>query len=240
MFNKAVVISKGKSKIDLHKSNSLINHQNTNTKAELHNSGYLKAKIITQHDYFTIQKIKFNTNIGEAISFTSNEIKKGEETNAFIQNNFNNQKSLNIFNISKNAYIKALRHYCFYDIILEDEMHVTIKFLPISTSDKKVLCGLHKFNKVFVYSNGCKNFYITRILFQKTMSKEDFNKWINNKEYLFQGDINARKIIFNEVQKDLDKNQYSLLKDSDLKESNIDFFTSDLPKVKFKFTDFIE
>jgi hypothetical protein len=46
-----------------------------------------------------------------------------------------------------------------------------------------------------------------------------------------------RKAIFNEIQKDLDKNHYSLLKDSDLIEPNTEFFSKDLPLVKFKFTD---
>jgi hypothetical protein len=44
-------------------------------------------------------------------------------------------------------------------------------------------------------------------------------KNINMKE----GDTNARKLIFNEIQEDLEKNHYSLLKDSDLIEPNIDF-----------------
>lgn len=44
MFNKALVVSKGNSRIDLHKNKIFGDYQNTNTIAELHNSGYLKAK----------------------------------------------------------------------------------------------------------------------------------------------------------------------------------------------------
>jgi hypothetical protein len=58
----------------------------------------------------------------------------------------------------------------------EQEKTVTIIFLPISTSDKKLLCGIHKFNKIFVYSNEIKNYYTSRILFQKTMTRIEYNK----------------------------------------------------------------
>jgi hypothetical protein len=74
------------------------------------------------------------------------------------------------------------------------------------------------------------------------MTRIEYNKWIDetNTKYQFKSDINARKIIFAEVQKDLEENNYSILKDTDLIEFNVEFFTKELPLIKFKFTDFVE
>ena len=71
------------------------------------------------------------------------------------------------------------------------------------------------------------------------MTKEEFVEWELKSNLWYQDKI-FRKQIFNEIQKDLELNQYSLLKDSDFKESNIEFFTNDLPKEKYKFTDLVE
>lgn len=86
-------------------------------------------------------------------------------------------------------------------------------------------------------TNGLIFFYITRILYHVTMTKEDFVDWEAKSKLWYQDKI-FRRQLFNKIQKDLDKNQYSLLKDIDLKESNISFLTNDLPKINFKFTDF--
>jgi len=67
-------------------------------------------------------------------------------------------------------------HDVFYDVIKEDGDNITIAFLPFSTSPEKVLCGLEKFDKVHLLTNGLKDFYITRILFHITMTKKDFIK----------------------------------------------------------------
>ena len=132
----------------------------------------------------------------------------------------------------------SLTHFCFHDIISsnEEESTVTIIFLPISTSEATVPCGLQNFEKIHLnhYIKGFKNIYITRLLFQMTMTKREYKKW--SSEYRYQN-IKAKKAIFNEVQKDLENNHYSLLKDSDLLESNVEFFSKELPIVKFKFTD---
>ena len=67
-----------------------------------------------------------------------------------------------------------------------------------------------------MHSNEINNFYITRLLFQKTMYRLDYDNWVNSTEYKYKGDVNVRKIIFEKIQKDLDNNQYSVLKDSDI------------------------
>lgn len=123
---------------------------------------------------------------------------------------------------SHNTFKEALKHDCFYDIINQNNETVTIAFLPISTSENKVSCGLQKFNKIHLLTNYNKKFYITRILFHKTMTKEEFEKWEANSKLWYQ---------------DLTNNNYSLLKDTDLVKSNLGFFTKELPLVKFKFTD---
>jgi hypothetical protein len=87
-----------------------------------------------------------------------------------------------------------------------------------------------------MYINEVNNFYITRLLFQKTMDWSDYNNWVNSIKY--EGDKNARKIIFNEIQKDLDTNKYSILKDTDILDLNTEIFTKELPLIKYKFTDF--
>jgi hypothetical protein len=69
------------------------------------------------------------------------------------------------------------------------------------------------------------------------MTKQQFVEWENDQKFKYEGDKNARKLIFNEIQEDLDKNHYSLLKDSDLTKLNTEFFTKELPLVKFRFTD---
>jgi hypothetical protein len=68
--------------------------------------------------------------------------------------------------ISQKAFSKALEHDCFYDVIKEDDKFITIAFLPFSISP----------DKVHLLTNGLKNFYITRILFHKTMTKKEFVK----------------------------------------------------------------
>ena len=69
------------------------------------------------------------------------------------------------------------------------------------------------------------------------MTKQQFYEWENDIKHKYEGDKNARQLIFNEIQKDLDNNSYSLLKDSDLKEPNVEFLSKELPLVKFKFTE---
>jgi hypothetical protein len=78
------------------------------------------------------------------------------------------------------TFKQALKHDCFSDIISSNNIDktVTIAFLPISTSNNKVICGTQKFNKIYININlkGYKDFYITRLLFHKTMSVNDYNK----------------------------------------------------------------
>jgi hypothetical protein len=52
--------------------------------------------------------------------------------------------------------------------------------------------------------------------------------------------MQLRRQLFNEIQKDLSFNEYSLLRDEDLLNPKVEFFTKDLPLIKFKFTDLVE
>ena len=146
----------------------------------------------------------------------------------------------NSYDQSVITFKKALQHDCFHDVISRNKADktVTVAFLPISTSEYKLSCGIQKFNKIHVNINlkGYKTFYITRLLFHKTMTVYDYNKWVLESQKWYQ-DKKLRKAIFNEIQKDLEDNSYSLLKDSDLIEPNTEFFSKELPLVKFKFTD---
>jgi hypothetical protein len=141
---------------------------------------------------------------------------------------------------SLDTFEMALKHDCYHDIISRNEVDktVTIAFLPISTSDNIVPCGTQKFNKIHVNINlkGYKTFYITRLLFHKTMTVDEYNQWVIDSQKWYQ-DLKLRTAIFNEIQKDLDANHYSLLKDSDLHVWNVEFFSKELPLVKFKFTE---
>ena len=247
MFNKALVVSKGNSRIDLHKNKIFGDYQNTNTIAELHNSGYLKAKSNPKWDMTTSNKIVQNSVIEPVIHNVNSMVKKSKNIEVIIKKAefeailIKELEAKKLCNLSQNAYKKALKHDCFYDVIKEDDKNVTVAFLPFSTSPDIILCGSEKFNKVHLLTNGLKSFYITRILYHKTMTKEEFIKWKVESKMWYQ-DKNFRKQLFNEIQKDLEKNPYSLLKDSDLNINyfNVAFFTNNLPKVKFKFTDFVE
>lgn len=211
-------------------------------KSNFHDDTLLKARFETCHDLITHDQItrrKFdliaNTDFENKLSLSAKNIKKGQEIEQVIKESQQLilQKSINLASIT---FGRALRHYCFYDIINEDKDKITIIFLPITTSDKKILCGIQKFDKVLMYSNEVNNFYITRLLFQKTMNRSDYDQWVTSTNK-YEGNINVRKIIFNKIQKDLDINQYSVIKDTDILDSTSDTFTKELPLIKFKFTD---
>jgi len=74
----------------------------------------------------------------------------------------------------------ALKHDCYHDIISRNDIEnkITVAFLPISTSKNIVTCGIQKFNKVHVNINlrGYKTFYITRLLFHKIMTVDEYNQ----------------------------------------------------------------
>lgn len=232
MFKKDTKIIKVKS--ELKKSKSLEDNLPTQLtiKNAFHNDVLLKAKLETCHDLITSRKLNFE----DKLSISAKSIKKGEEIEHFIKDSKQNviQKALNT---AKYTFTRALRHYCFYDIMEDDQDKVTIIFLPISTSDKKFLCGIQKFDKALIHSNEINSIYITRLLFQKTMSRLDYDNWVNSPKYKYEGDINARKIIFEKIQQDLELHQYSVLKDSDILEPTTDVLTKELPLIKFKFKD---
>jgi len=71
------------------------------------------------------------------------------------------------------------------------------------------------------------------------MTKEEFIQWKANAISRLQ-DIKLKKQLFNEIQKDLDKHEYSVLKDEDILNPKVEFFTKELPRIKFQFTDLIE
>jgi hypothetical protein len=203
MFEK---FSKTSKNVELKKSKSSEDFQlqkNLIAKNYFHESKVTLAYMSTNKDNITIDKIKV-LSFNDKMSNVYIDIKKGEEISNLIQNNkvakidiIDYTIAQKSFDIARHTYLRGLKHYCFYDIISENEETVTIIFLPISTSDNKVSCGIHK----------------------------------------FEGDKNARKVIFETIQKDLDENHYSLLKDGDLIELNVEFFSKELPLVKFKFTD---
>jgi hypothetical protein len=145
----------------------------------------------------------------------------------------------NSYILSHITYKKALEHDCFNDIISRDEADKTviIAFLPFSTSNNEILCVIQKFDKIHLLKNGLKNFYITRIIFHQTITEDNFIKWEKTSKLRYQ-DIKFRKSLFYEIQKDLENNHYSVLKDSDFAELNIEFFNKELPLIKFKFINF--
>jgi hypothetical protein len=91
-----------------------------------------------------------------------------------------NKTTQYILNRYFKTFNKALEHDCFNDIIASNEVEktVTVAFLPITTSKNKLLCGIQEFNKIHVNINlrGYKTFYITRLLFHKTMPVDEYNK----------------------------------------------------------------
>jgi hypothetical protein len=134
-----------------------------------------------------------------------------------------------VLNQSLITFKKALEHDCYHDIIARNEIEntVTVAFLPITTSNNIVPCGIQKFNTIHVNIN---------LRGYKTMPVDEYNQWVIDSQKWYQ-DTKLRTAIFNEIQKDLDANHYSLLKDSDLIEPNEEFLSKELPLVKFKFTE---
>lgn len=70
------------------------------------------------------------------------------------------------------------------------------------------------------------------------MTKKEFVKWESESKLWYQ-DMKFRKNLFNEIQKDLNQNPYSLLKEENLLNFNLQFFTNELPKISFKFSELV-
>ncbi len=70
------------------------------------------------------------------------------------------------------------------------------------------------------------------------MTKKEFVKWESESKLWYQ-DMKFRKKLFNEIQKDLNQNSYSLLKEEYLLNFNLQFFTNELPKISFKFSELV-
>ena len=208
------------------------------TRNSYHGNSNLNANSTSlwNNSVLEIQEIKYKTAIESKTNVFNETIKKGEKIENIIKI-AKDQAMWDSYLVSHRTFKKALEHDYFYDVISKNDENVTINFLPISTSSNKVLCGIQKFDKIHLFTNTNKNFYITRILFNITMSREDFIKWEAESKFRFQN-LKVKKILFEKIQKDLDANNYSILKDKDLDESNLDFFTKELPLVKFKFTEF--
>src|ERR1700722_8953190 len=152
MFNKQIVVKGG---TGLRKSKLF---EDLPMKKWYHDSNVLRTNIASNYDFSNVKRIaKMNSNFSAKAMEIEREYKKSDEI---------------AFSITKETFKRALIHHCVYDIIDKNEHKVTIIFLPISTSDKDILCGIQNFNKNFVYSNTIKNkkFYTSRILFQKTMT----------------------------------------------------------------------
>lgn len=181
------------SRIELKKSKSLESLGSqpivSKTISNFHWSPKNLSRVTAGYDKNKIKQYKDkDTAFNDKIIFENQNIKKGEEIELVIKNSTQiEQKEVNLnanleltgknsHIISQKAFSKALEHDCFYDVIKEDEKFITIAFLPFSTSPEKVLCGLERFDKVHLLTNGLKSFYITRILFHKTMTKKEFVK----------------------------------------------------------------
>jgi hypothetical protein len=223
MFKKSSEIIKVRSELNINntlseKKTGFQPPQDLVTRYSYHSTSKLNAQYMTCYNYSAKGKLLSSMN-----NKSSDNIKK-DETNQLLLDVQNDTRKF----VVKSKFIEIFRraedHHCIYDVLTQDQNTVTIIFLPISTSPKRISCGSQKFYKIQTYSNGLKTFYTTRLLFQKTMSKDTYNEWIiENANYEDKGDKNARKIIFNEIQKDLDTNKYSILKDTDIKDFNVEF-----------------
>ena len=213
-----------------------------------HESKILKAKVTAIWDYNTMSRNiisnKQKVSLNKKLDF-SNEIrlngeyiekikKEAEKSNAVL-----NEIAKKSYMISKETYYMSLRHDCFYDVIDIKEGIYTVAYVPFSTSKNIVFCGIQQFDKIAISSSFNKyiNFYTIRIIFHKKMTEKEFLKWEADRKSRYQ-DMQLRKMLFNNIQKDLEENNYSLLREEDLHESNIEFFTKELPLIKFKFTNF--
>jgi hypothetical protein len=139
--------------------NLLISNNNISIN-NYHSTNRMEAKLLTLHDFNTIGKIT--------------KVLGSSNKNDYVI--LNKKKSEDIIKQVLYTYKTALKHYSFHDIISSNEVEdtVTIAFLPISTSSKKISCGIQKFDKILTYSNGFINIYTTRLLFHKTMTKTEY------------------------------------------------------------------
>jgi hypothetical protein len=117
------------------------------------------------------------------ILLNSNKMAKQKQYNKYVVIKKDDSNQLLVHNALNQFLItfkKALEHDCYHDIISRNEINneITVAFLPISTSRYKVSCGAQKFNKIHVNINlkGYKTFYITRLLFHKTMPVDEYKK----------------------------------------------------------------
>jgi hypothetical protein len=179
MFKKSSEII---NKVELKKSKSLGVYEEVKSniaKKGYHYTGSPKAKSNAGYDLDTYNNISNNYVIEPVIKEFNDNVTKSKEIENTIQqaNSIALVKNVkNSYNISNENFKMAVKHECFYDVISENDGNVTIIFLPITTSSNRVLCGIQKFDKIHLFKNGLKHFYLTRLLYQKTMSREDFIK----------------------------------------------------------------
>ena len=244
--------SSGSTGLELKKSKSLelITVQTTSA---YHANASLNAKY-TPKDLYSLNKLVENKNVEfkDILKTINLDLEKSQEIKCLIEDTKEVNCNLANKSLSKLEYTykRALHHYCFSDIISQNEDTVTIVFLPISTSNRSISCGIQSFDKIYLYTKLSNehtknetNFYITRLLFYKKMSLEDYHKWVNENNTKFESDFKIRNqdrmFIFNEIQKDLRQNQYSVLRDSDILDPKMDFLVKKLPLTDFEFTDLI-
>ena len=229
MFSK-FKLKQGAGRVDQNLNLQLINYNYHATNQQLSHANS-KWDVYSKDIFIFVNSTNKMENIEKQVNKYMNIKKEISTDNLLLQN---------ILNKSLITFKKAVEHDCYHDIIARNEIDktVTVAFLPISTSDSTVSCGIQKFNKIFVNINlkGYKKFYITRLLFHKTMPVNEYNKWVIDSKKWYQ-DPKLRKALFNEIQRDLDNNHYSLLKYSDLINPNAEFLSKELPLVKFKFTE---
>jgi hypothetical protein len=78
-----------------------------------------------------------------------------------------------------NSWQSTLNRASIHEIISETSNSVTIRILPLTTSPKILKCGFSNFEKLPMYKSVLDNepsIYITRILFDVTMTHEQYNK----------------------------------------------------------------
>ena len=189
MFNRSKQLIKVDHKVNgqSHNNNVLfgkISRVNNNSISNYHESKAVLALSTSKWDNITPDKLLnniFNNGIILNKNFNNKELKIAELIK--YSKEVENKKLLAeyVFFELFETYKMALKHDCFHDVISKNENGtLTIAFLPITTSENPIYCGIQKFGKIHINSNikGYKTIYISRVLYHKTMSVEDYNKWV--------------------------------------------------------------
>ena len=146
-----------------------------------------------------------------------------------MNNAINVAQAQNNWNAAIDTFLWGLKNPCLHDIISENDNKLKIIFLPITTSPSKIEYGngIQTFDTILVFSSDeFKKIHNSNSIL---LSEENYLDWVKNKD---QVDQIVSKMIFNKVQQDLEEHNYSILKDTDFVELNLEFFTKELPCIK--------